>query len=85
MVSDCSVRVVAGQVGDQVDAAGAVVEVDLPVGADGYDYQVGDGLPGGEVEVGGDGAGLAVGVDGDEAAGCGPGGGHVQHDCGHPG
>src|SRR5450631_3193628 len=70
----------AGQVGDDVDGAGMVVEPDDVSRADGDQDQVGDGLSWTEVEVGGGGPGRAAGVDGQEAARGGAGDGDVEGD-----
>ena len=71
---------VARDVGDQLDRAqGAVVQVDVAVGTHRGDDQVGHGLAGREVEVGGQRSGDPVGKDGEVAVGRRLGRRHVEH------
>mgnify|MGYP006962356922 CR=1 FL=1 len=74
---------VAGDVGDEMGGAGApVLEGDFAVGAEFGDDEVGNGLAGVEVEVGGRGGGGAGGIDGDVAGLGGAGDSDVEDDCG---
>lgn len=83
--ADCGVGA-AGEVAEDVDAAGVVVDADGAVGVDGDGDAVGDGRAVVHVDGGG-GVALGGGADGDERARCArqSDGGEVERECGEAG